>query len=127
MISSNDLFTVAEAGDAAGVGNSNDLVIDMYFVQTSAGFAPQSVNIANGLAFVSGNGITIHIGDNLPTFQDGRDVVAQVAAHEIAHNLGQAILRSRTIRWPATIKSISHNALQFSTARTLPRFNVGVG
>jgi len=84
VISSNDLFTVAEAGDAAGVGNSNDLVIDMYFVQTSAGFAPQSVNIANGLAFVSGNGIT-------------------------------------------TIKSISHNALQFSTARTLPRFNVGVG
>jgi hypothetical protein len=86
--SSNDLYTVAEAGDNAGVGNSNDLVIDMYFVQNSAGFAPQSDNVANGLAFLSGNGITIHIGDNLPGFQGGRDVVAQVAAHEIAHNLG---------------------------------------
>jgi Ca2+-binding RTX toxin-like protein len=86
--SSNDLYTVAEAGDNAGVGHTDDLVIDMYFVQTSAGFTPQGNNIANGLAFVGGNGITIHIGDNLPTFQGGRDVVAQVASHEIAHNLG---------------------------------------
>lgn len=86
--SSNDLYTVADAGDAAGVGHSDDLVIDMYFVQNAAGFAPQGNNIANGLAFVSGNGITIHIGSSLPGFQGGRDVVAQVTAHELAHNLG---------------------------------------
>ena len=85
---SNDLFDVAEAGDNAGVGNSDDLVIDMYFVETAAGFAPQGNNVANGLAFLGGNGITIHIGDNLPTFEGGREVVAQVAAHELAHNLG---------------------------------------
>ncbi len=94
--SSNDLFTVADAGDAAGIGHSDDLVIDMYFVQTSAGFAPQGNNVANGLAFVDGNGITIHIGDDLPTFQSGRDVVAQVAAHELAHNLGLQHVQSAT-------------------------------
>ena len=33
-------------------------------------------------------GIGLHVGDNLLGFQGGRDVVARVAAHEIAHNLG---------------------------------------
>ena len=30
----------------------------------------------------------MHTGDNLVGFQSGREVVARVAAHEIAHNLG---------------------------------------
>lgn len=84
----NDLGTVVANGDAAGVGHTDPLVIDMYFVEVSAGFGNQSENVANGLAYVGGNGITMHTGDNLPGFQSGREVVARVAAHEIAHNLG---------------------------------------
>lgn len=80
--------TVVETGDAFGPGNSDPLVIDLYFVERSAGFADTGENVTNGLAFVGGNGITMHVGDNLVDFQAGRDVVAQVAAHEIAHNLG---------------------------------------
>ena len=83
-----DLNTVVETGDAFGPGNSDPLVIDLYFVERSAGFADTGENVTNGLAFVGGNGITMHVGDNLVDFQAGRDVVAQVAAHEIAHNLG---------------------------------------
>lgn len=83
-----DLGTIVSTGDAAGVGHTDPLVIDMYFVEVSAGFGDQSENVANGLAYVGGNGITMHTGDNLPGFQAGREVVARVAAHEIAHNLG---------------------------------------
>lgn len=83
-----DLGQVVSDGDSAGVGNTDSLIIDMYFVEIAAGFADQSDNVANGLAYVGGNGITMHTGDNLPGFQAGRDVVARVAAHEIAHNLG---------------------------------------
>ena len=85
---SNDLFTVAEAGDSAGVGSTDPLVLDVYFVETSAGFSPQSDNVANGLAFLGANGVTIHIGDNLVSFAGGREVIAEVTAHEIGHNLG---------------------------------------
>lgn len=84
----NDLGTIVSSGDLAGVGHTDHLVIDMYFVEVSAGFGNQSENVANGLAYVGGNGITMHTGDNLPGFQAGREVVARVAAHEIAHNLG---------------------------------------
>lgn len=83
-----DLGRVVSQGDAAGVGSSNRLVIDMYFVEVAAGFSNTSENTANGLAYVDDNGITIHIGDNLVGFESGRAVVARVAAHEIAHNLG---------------------------------------
>lgn len=83
-----DLQLTTDAGDNAGVGNSNSLTIDMYFVEVAAGFSRRSENVANGLAFVGFNGISIHIGDSLPTFEAGRDVVAEVTAHEIAHNLG---------------------------------------
>lgn len=75
-------------GDSAGVGNSNPLIIDMYFTEV----VPQSGNTnestANGRAFVDANGVIMHVGDNLVDFSGGRDVVASVAAHELAHNLG---------------------------------------
>ena len=83
-----DLSTVVTNGDAAGVGNANVNVLDMYFVEIAAGFNDLSENHANGLAFVGGNGITIHIGDNLPDSPGGQEVAAYVAAHEIGHNLG---------------------------------------
>lgn len=83
-----DLTTITTSGDRAGVGSTNSLVIDAYFVQIAAGFAQTSNDVANGLAFVDGNGTTIHVGDNLVNFAAGREVVAKVVAHEIAHNLG---------------------------------------
>lgn len=83
-----DLTTIVNAGDFAGIGDSSSLIIDMYFVEIAAGFADTTENTANGLAYVSGNGITMHVGDNLPGFLGGRDVVARVVAHEIGHNLG---------------------------------------
>ena len=47
-------------------------------------------NVANGLAFVDGNGTAIHIGDNLPTFEMTIREMWRPAsvAHEIGHNLG---------------------------------------
>ena len=83
-----DLTTIVNAGDSAGVGDSSSLIIDMYFVEIAAGFADTTENTANGLAYVASNGITMHVGDNLPGFLGGRDVVARVVAHEIGHNLG---------------------------------------
>ena len=83
-----DLNTIVNNGDSVGVGNSDPLVIDAYFVEVAAGFSNQRENVANGLAFVDGNGTTIHVGDSLPTFVKGRGVVSRVVAHEIGHNLG---------------------------------------
>ena len=83
-----DLDDVVEQGDAAGKGSSNPLILDVYFVEVSAGFNDQGENVANGLAYVGDNGVTISIGDNLVGFEAGRDVIASVFAHEIAHNLG---------------------------------------
>ncbi len=85
---SSDLNSIVTTGDNVGVGNSDPLVIDAYFVEIAAGFSNQSDNVANGLAFVDANGTTIHVGDNLPTFASGREVVAGVVAHELGHNFG---------------------------------------
>ena len=79
---------VANGDNTMGVGNSDASVIDMYFVEIAAGFSNVSENTANGLAFVGGNGITQHVGDNLVGFTAGREVIASVVAHEIGHNLG---------------------------------------
>lgn len=83
-----DLGTVTSSGDSAGVGHSDPLVLDLYFVEISAGFSNLGENYANGLAYVDGNGSTIHVGDNLVSFSGGREVIARVVAHEIGHNLG---------------------------------------
>ncbi len=83
-----DLDSLVNAGDNAGIGHTDALVIDMYFVEVVPGFNDTGENVANGLAYVGGGGIGAHVGDNLVSFQSGRDVVAEVMAHEIAHNLG---------------------------------------
>ena len=83
-----DLETVVVNGDVAGRGSSNPLVVDMYFVEKAAGFSDTGEDVANGLAFVGESGVTIHIGDNLVGFEAGREVIARVTAHELAHNLG---------------------------------------
>lgn len=79
---------IANAGMEGGLLDPNPNVINMFFVEIAAGFPDLNDNTANGLAFVGGNGITQHVGDNLPGFLLGREVVASVIAHEIGHNLG---------------------------------------
>lgn len=83
-----DLDTIVATGDAAMVGNTDASILDMYFVEIAAGFPDLGENTANGLAYVGGNGITQHVGDNLVDFVAGRELIATVVSHEIGHNLG---------------------------------------
>jgi len=86
--SSQDLGTILSAGDAAGVGSADPLVIDAYFVEVAASFRDVGETTANGLALLGEGGITIHVGDNLLNSDQGINTIAAVTAHEIAHNLG---------------------------------------
>lgn len=63
-------------------------VISMFFVEICPGFQQVNDYYANGFAYIDNNGITMHVGSELLSWQGGRDVVAAVAAHEIGHNLG---------------------------------------
>lgn len=83
-----DLSTIRNMANIAGLNDPDPTVINMYFVEIAAGFPDVGENTVNGLAFVDGNGITQHVGDNLPGFLSGREAVASVVAHEIGHNLG---------------------------------------
>ena len=83
-----DLSNIVRQGDQAGVGHTDGLILDAYFVNRVPGFGVTSANTANGLAFVGANGITMHTGENLLSFGSGRDLIARVTAHEIGHNLG---------------------------------------
>ena len=86
--SQGDLVAITNMGDFSGTGSRDPLVVDLYFVNRVPGFASQSANTANGLAFVGSSGVAMHVGDNLVDSTSGRRVVGRVAAHEIAHNLG---------------------------------------
>ena len=83
-----DLNTIVNNGDNAGVGSSDPIIIDAYFVEVVPGFEELGESFANGLAFVGANGTAIHIGDNLPGFAGGQDTAARVTAHELGHNFG---------------------------------------
>lgn len=111
-----DLETVGNTGDAAGVGNSDPLILDMYFVEVSAGFGPRDSNVANGLAWVGANGITIHIGEDLVSWSGGQEVVARVTAHEIGHNLGLPhVSATGNLMTPSSGSELLNNS-QISTA-----------
>ena len=89
-----DAFRIFEDGAAANVTNSDALTINVFFVGVVPGSGNLPENTSNGLALDSENGVVFRVGDQLPTFQEGREVVARVAAHEIAHNLGLAHVAS---------------------------------
>ena len=83
-----DAFRIFDDGAAANVTSSDPWTINMFFVEVVPGNANLSENTANGLALDGENGVTFQVGDNLPGFEEGRGVIARVAAHEIAHNFG---------------------------------------
>lgn len=60
----------------------------MFFVEIAPGSGDLGENTTNGVALDGENGVTLQVGDLLPTFEEGRKAVARVAAHEISHNLG---------------------------------------
>ena len=78
-----DLRTIITAGDAAGVGSPDPLVIDLYAVRVTPGNPP-----AIGLGFVGAPGNTIQVADGRPTTEVGRTLISVLTAHEIGHNLG---------------------------------------
>ena len=83
-----DATRIIDDGTAAGVTSGSSRTLNMFFVEVVPGSGNLSENQVSGLALDGLNGITFQVGDNLPTFAEGRQVVANVAAHEIAHNLG---------------------------------------
>jgi hypothetical protein len=88
----NDAFEIFDDAKAAGKVSGNARVINMYFIEIVPGQGNQTENQVNGVAITElnqdNNGITIQVGDNLPTFEEGRVAVARVASHEIGHNMG---------------------------------------
>lgn len=125
-----DLSVVVSTGDAAGVGNANPLVLDIYFVEISAGFSDTNVTdpvngefYVNGLANTPGNGMTLHVGDSLVSFTAGQEAVASVFAHEIGHNLGlMHLVEAQNLMQEGGSSNLGErlNATQIATARMSP-------
>lgn len=75
-------------GDPSAPKHPDPTVLNMFFTKITPGFSEGSNLTVSGLAFVDDNGVAISVGDLLPTFGNGQEVVAAVTAHEIGHNLG---------------------------------------
>jgi hypothetical protein len=81
-----DLDMIVGLADEAGVTHANTDFINMFFVNIPAGFDILNENHAAGFAFVGGNGITQFVGSGL--LDSNQNIIADVVAHEIGHNLG---------------------------------------
>jgi hypothetical protein len=82
-----DLNTIFNNARTAGVLSSDSLTLNLMMVNVAPGFMPLDESTSAGLSFVGGNGMAGYVGDSLLTFDDGRNVIAGVMAHEIGHNL----------------------------------------
>jgi Matrixin/PEP-CTERM motif len=83
-----DLDSIINLASSAGKLNATATVLNVFFVEVVPHFTLLPENTSAGFAKIGGNGISFTVGSDLPTFQNGRDVVAAVLAHEIGHNLG---------------------------------------
>lgn len=114
-----DFDTIFAEASAAGVLNTGN-VINAIFVDYVPGFELLTDDFAAGLASLPGDQITMFVGSNLLTFQNGRDVIAEVFAHEIGHNLGLDHVAQGSDNLMAVLDAASQrlNTAQISTART---------
>ncbi len=87
-----DAFEIFDRGEAAGVSSNNSLIINMYFIEIVPGTGNQDENTVNGVSLAELNedlnGVTIQVGDELPSIDVGRQAISRVTSHEIAHNMG---------------------------------------
>jgi hypothetical protein len=107
------------ARNEGGILHADSLVLNLILVNVVPAFWPLGQNSAAGYARVRGNGIIGYVGSNLLTWDDGRDVISSVMAHEIGHNLGL----NHTSNGQPNLMSPSGtseqlNASQISTARS---------
>ncbi len=82
-----DFSEIIARGDAAGIGSSDPLVVDYYFVNRVPGLEAPIVS-SNGRAFVGRTGAVQAVSDVAPDFLVGRSFIARALAHEVGHNLG---------------------------------------
>ena len=103
-----DAFEIIELGEAAGVTHSDPLTLNMFLIEIAPGGGDLGENTVNGVALDGDNGITIQVGDELPTFDAGRRGVARVTSHEIAHNLGldHVFTESNLLNFPEVTGSL---------------------
>ncbi len=85
---SSEIDFIVDTGDSLNIGSPSSTVVDIYFVEVAPGFNDLGENFANGIAFINLPGAVVHVGDNLVNFSQGRQIVANVVAHEIGHTLG---------------------------------------
>jgi hypothetical protein len=72
----------------SGPTNSDDSVMNVYFVAKSPCHSALGANSSAGCAWIDGNGVAIYVGSGLLGWGGGREVVSSVLGHEIGHNLG---------------------------------------
>jgi hypothetical protein len=85
---SSDLGAIIGLADSAGILNEQPGVINLFFVEVAPFFAPLPENTVAGYANIGFVNVALTVGNTLPGFQNGRDVVAHIVSHEIGHNLG---------------------------------------
>lgn len=62
--------------------------VNLFIIERVKGISSTSEDSAFGVSLLGASGSSLRVGRNLLAFEDGREAIARVAVHEIAHNLG---------------------------------------